>query len=39
MITTIGIIGVSIARIYEPIQGRPRYIIKNIIEPKNKDEE
>ena len=35
ILTTIGIIGIYIARIYEQIQGRPRYIIKNII---NKDE-
>ena len=31
ILTTIGIIGVYIARIYEQMQGRPRYIIKNII--------
>ena len=31
ILSTIGIIGVYIARIYEQIQGRPRYIIRNII--------
>ena len=36
ILTTIGITGLYIARIYEQTQGRPRYIIKNIIEPKNK---
>ena len=35
ILTTIGITGFYIARIYEQTQGRPRYIIKNIIEPKN----
>ena len=35
ILTTIGITGLYIARIYEQTQGRPRYIIKNIIEPKN----
>lgn len=35
ILTTIGIIGVYVARIYEQIQGRPRYIIKNIVEKKN----
>ena len=35
ILTTIGIIGIYIARIYEQTQGRPRYIIKNIIDPKN----
>jgi len=34
ILSTIGIIGVYIARIYEQIQGRPRYIIRNIIEAK-----
>lgn len=34
ILTTIGITGLYIARIYEQTQGRPRYIIKNIIEPK-----
>ena len=34
ILSTIGIMGVYIARIYEQIQGRPRYIIKNIIETK-----
>ena len=34
ILSTIGIIGVYIARIYEQIQGRPRYIIKNIVRPK-----
>ena len=38
ILTTIGIMGLYIARIYEQIQGRPRYIIKNILEPiKKKD--
>ena len=36
ILTTIGITGLYIARIYEQIQGRPRYIIKNILEPTNK---
>ena len=36
ILTTIGIVGLYIARIYEQTQGRPRYIIKNIIEPKDK---
>ena len=36
ILTTIGITGLYIARIYEQTQGRPRYIIKNIIEPNNK---
>ena len=36
ILTTIGITGLYIARIYEQTQGRPRYIIKNIIDPKNK---
>jgi len=35
ILTTIGITGLYIARIYEQTQGRPRYIIKNIIESKN----
>ena len=34
ILSTMGIIGVYIARIYEQIQGRPRYIIKNILKPK-----
>ena len=34
ILTTIGITGLYIARIYEQTQGRPRYIIKNIIDPK-----
>tara|TARA_B100000029_G_C17590328_1_gene962319 strand:+ start:2106 stop:3071 length:966 start_codon:yes stop_codon:yes gene_type:complete len=38
ILSTIGVIGVYIARIYEQIQGRPRYIIKNIIESKKIDE-
>ena len=33
---TLGIIGIYIARIYEQTQGRPRYIIKNIVDSKNK---
>ena len=37
ILTTIGITGLYIARIYEQTQGRPKYIIKNIIESKNKD--
>lgn len=32
ILTTIGITGLYIARIYEQTQGRPRYIIKNILE-------
>lgn len=36
ILTTIGIMGLYIARIYEQIQGRPRYIIKNILEPTKK---
>ena len=39
ILSTMGIIGIYIARIYEQIQGRPRYIIKNIIDLKNKDRE
>jgi len=35
ILTFIGIIGVYIARIYEQTQGRPRYIIKNILDSKN----
>ena len=38
ILSTIGIIGIYIARIYEQIQGRPRYIIKNIIEAKKTNE-
>ena len=34
ILSTVGIIGIYIARIYEQIQGRPRYIIKNIVRPK-----
>ena len=34
IITFLGIIGIYIARIYEQTQGRPRYIIKNIIDQK-----
>ena len=37
ILTTMGIIGVYVARIYEQIQGRPRYIIKNIIEKKSQN--
>ena len=37
ILTTIGITGLYIARIYEQTQGRPRYIIKNILESKNRD--
>ena len=36
IITFLGIIGIYIARIYEQTQGRPRYIIKNIIDQKKK---
>ena len=36
ILTTIGIMGLYVARIYEQIQGRPRYIIKNILEPTKK---
>jgi len=32
----LGIIGIYIARIYEQIKGRPRYIIENVISSKNK---
>ena len=32
-LTSIGIMGLYVARIYEQTLGRPRYIIKNIIEP------
>ena len=34
ILTTIVITGLYIARIYEQTQGRPRYIIKNILEKK-----
>ena len=34
ILTTIGIIGVYVAKIFEQTQGRPRYIVKNIIEQK-----
>ncbi len=34
ILTTIGITGLYIARIYEQTQGRPRYIIKNVLENK-----
>ena len=36
ILTTIGITGFYIARIYEQTQGRPRYIIKNVVEPVDK---
>ena len=36
ILSTVGIIGIYIARIYEQTQGRPRYIIKNIIDSKSK---
>ena len=36
ILATIGVSGLYIARIYEQTLGRPRYIIKNIIESKNK---
>ena len=39
ILTTIGITGFYIARIYEQTQGRPRYIIKNVIEPVDKKKE
>ena len=35
ILMSIGIIGIYIARIYEQTQGRPRYIIKNILDSKN----
>ena len=35
ILMSIGIIGIYIARIYEQTQGRPRYIIKNILDTKN----
>ena len=35
LLTFMGIIGIYIARIYEQTQGRPRYIIKNILDSKN----
>ena len=38
ILSTVGIMGIYIARIYEQIQGRPRYIIKNIIESKKTNE-
>ena len=34
ILTTIGIMGIYIARIYQQSQNRPRYIIKDIIKPK-----
>ena len=34
VLTIIGITGLYIARIYEQTQGRPKYIIKNIIDSK-----
>ena len=37
ILMTMGITGLYIARIYEQTQGRPRYIIKNILESKNRD--
>ena len=37
IITFLGIIGIYIARIYEQTQGRPRYIIKSIIDQKKND--
>ena len=37
ILTTMGIIGIYIARIYEQIQERPRYIIKNIINKNHED--
>ena len=35
ILMSIGIIGIYIARIYEQTQGRPRYIIKNVLDSKN----
>lgn len=35
ILMSIGIIGIYIARIYEQTQGRPRYIIKSILDSKN----
>ena len=32
----LGIVGIYIARIYEQIKGRPRYIVDNIISSENK---
>ena len=32
ILTTMGIIGIYIAKIFEQIQGRPRYIVKNILD-------
>ena len=37
IITFLGIVGIYIARIYEQTQGRPQYIIKNIIDHNNND--
>ena len=39
ILTTIGITGFYIARIYEQTQGRPRYIIKNVVETVDKKKE
>ena len=36
ILASVGIIGIYIARIYEQTQGRPRYIIKEIINPEKK---
>ena len=36
ILTIMGITGLYIARIYEQTQGRPRYIIKSILEKNNK---
>jgi len=36
ILTTMGIVGIYIARIYEQIQGRPRYIVKNILDSNDK---
>lgn len=36
ILASVGIIGIYIARIYEQTQGRPRYIIKEIIDPEKK---
>ena len=35
ILMSIGIIGIYLARIYEQTQGRPRYIIKNILDSSN----
>ena len=39
ILTFIGIIGIYVARIYEQSQGRPRYIIKNILDSEKNNKE